>query len=96
MSPSLGRGRSRSNRIEQLCAGQEHDSGAGERQRQAAPARIGFEKMAAALDRAESERVDHQPHLGAGLDHEQSGDSHAHRDKLIKPHANRAVPAVPD
>jgi hypothetical protein len=97
MNSCLDRRRSRLDRIEQLGAGQEHDAGAGEGQHQSAIAGVDFQIVATAFDGAEGERVDHQPHLGAGLDREESGESsHVHGDKLIKPHANRAVPPVPD
>jgi hypothetical protein len=52
--------------------------------------------MAAAFDRAESQRVDDQPNLGTGFDGEQPGNSVAHCHWLIKRHANRAVPPFPD
>jgi hypothetical protein len=52
--------------------------------------------MAASLNRAHGQRIDHQPYLGSGLDGEEPGYSIAHRHILIKGHANRAVPPFPD
>jgi hypothetical protein len=87
---------SRFHRIEQFGAGQEHHAGAQQRQHDPQITRINFEVMAAALDGAHRQCVDHQPNLGAGLDGEQPGESHVHRHRLRKLGANRAVPPVPD
>jgi hypothetical protein len=66
-------------RVEQLRAGQEDYTGACKGERPAAPTRINLEIVAAALDRAESDRIDHQPRLEARLDLEEATDLLQHR-----------------
>jgi hypothetical protein len=70
----------RSDRVEQLAAGEEDNAGAGHREQIPAEARIDFDVVAAAFDRPEGNGIDHQPRLEARLDHEQSADfaQHAH------------------
>jgi hypothetical protein len=58
-------------RIQKLCAGDEHDARAGDRQKHAAVARIEFEIMASPFNSTHSDCVGHQPGFGTGLDREQ-------------------------
>jgi hypothetical protein len=67
-------------RVEQFRADEEHHSGAGQRQQPPAVTRIRFEIRRAALDRAERDRIGHQPRIGARLDGEQPGEALAHTD----------------
>jgi hypothetical protein len=96
IGPGLGRHGCRPHGIEQLGADQEHHSGAGQRQQQAADAGIGLQVVNTAFDRAQRDRIGDQPRLSAGLDREQPGDLATHRHKLIKPRASRGVPPFPD
>jgi hypothetical protein len=64
--------------IEQLAAGDEHDARAGDREQPAREPRIDLEIMAATFDRAERDRVDHQPRFQARLDREQPTDFSKH------------------
>ena len=65
-------------RIQQFRAGQEDDACAGQRQQDAAGARIGFHVMTPAFDRPDGNGVGDQPRFGAGLDGEQAGDALQH------------------
>jgi hypothetical protein len=79
--PPRGRGfgeSARSDRVEQLRTDQEHHPGAGQREQPSAYARIGLQVAVATLDRAETDRVGHQPRIAARLDHEQAGEAAAH------------------
>jgi hypothetical protein len=66
-------------RIKQLGADQEDDAGAGKRQQQSADAGVGLEIVDATLDRAQGDRISHQPRLGASLDREQPANFVTHR-----------------
>lgn len=68
----------RAYRIEQFCAGNEHDAG---RQRGEHPTDfpgVDFQIALAAFDRAHGDREYHAPRLEAGFDDEQSADTLTH------------------
>jgi hypothetical protein len=71
----------RPDRIQDLRTRQEHDSRARGSQHPAGIAGIKLEIVPAPFDRAEGDRIDHDPRLEARLDHEQSADflQHCHR-----------------
>jgi len=73
-----GRGR-RLHRIQQLRAGDEHHAGAGDGQKNSAVPRVEVEIMASPFDRADGDRISHQPGFSPGLDREQSTDFAQHR-----------------
>jgi hypothetical protein len=72
----------RPHRIQQLAAGDEHDSGAGEREQPSAPAGVGFQIDPAAIDGPDGDRIDDQPRLPARLDREQPANLLQHRQSL--------------
>ena len=65
----------RPHRIQQFGAGDEHHASAHHRQQYSRIAGIGFHIMAAALDRADGDRIGHQKRLETSLDGEQSGET---------------------
>jgi hypothetical protein len=68
----------RPHRIEQFGARDEHDAGARHGQQDARIARIDFEVMAAAFDRAHGNRINDEERLEPGLDDEQAGEAFEH------------------
>jgi hypothetical protein len=75
--------------IEQLGAGDEHHARARQSEKPAAKSRILGEVMLAAFDRADRDRISHQPRFGACLDGEEASDfsQHGHsltRERLIR------------
>jgi len=83
----------RAHRVEQLGTRQEDNTGAGDRQRPAAPAGIDFKIVAAALDRSQCDCVDDQPRFPTRLDREQAADlvKHTHLDSLSTERANGGI-----
>ena len=65
----------RPHRIEQFRARDKHHAGAYDRQQKPGVSRIDIHIMAAALDRADRDRVNHRERLEPGLDGEQSGET---------------------
>jgi hypothetical protein len=74
-------------RVEQPCPGNEHHAGTSQRKQPSGIAGIGVQVMLRALDRAERDCIDDEPHFGPGLDGEETRDP-AHAQRLSKQRAN--------
>jgi hypothetical protein len=79
MATNLHGSRRGRHRIQELCAGDEDDARAGDRQKHSAVARIEFKIVAGPFNGTHGDCVGHQPGFGTGLDREQPTNLAEHR-----------------
>jgi len=90
IGPNLRRRGRGLHRIEQFGAGDEHDARARKSEQPTAKSRILCEVMLAAFDRADGDRIGHQPRFRAGLDDEKATEFLQHVHSLTRERLNRS------